>query len=371
LGTYKKPAWPELDIQKNRFEPEAPVADGMNYGSSAAQINQIKVNLLHSMGYHGEGVTLAILDTGFRKTHAAFSEHYAEGRVLAEHDFIFNDSNTANEPEDSVEQWTHGTLIWSVCGGESDGNIYGPAFKANFLLAKTEHLPTETPVEEDYWVAAVEWADSLGADVLTSSLGYIDWYLPSDLNGATAVTTLEANMAAAMGIVLCNAAGNGGPGISTLIAPADAFDILTVGSVNSFGIIANSSSRGPTADGRTKPEVCARGVSTWAATTGSDNSYGSASGTSLATPLVAGAACLMVQARPNYPPEVIRQAFMATAGNAGAPNNSYGWGVIDANAAVQWGAEFSADLTQGDAPLTVQFTANTSLAATGWNWTFG
>lgn len=371
LGSYKRQPLPDNELKDQRFESETLADDALNYGNSAAQISQIKVEVLHNLGYHGEGITLAILDTGYRKSHQAFAAHYAENRVLAEYDFIFNDSNTANEPGDDPNQWTHGTLIWSVSGGQLDGKIYGPAYKANFLLAKTEYLPTETQVEEDYWVAGMEWADSLGADVITSSLGYIDWYTPDDLDGATAVTTLAANMAASLGIVLCNAAGNEGPGASTLIAPADAFDILAVGSVNGSGVIANSSSRGPTADGRIKPEVCARGVSTWSASPSTDTSYTTASGTSLATPLVAGAACLLIQARPNFPPEIIRQAFMETANNAGTPNNTYGWGIINAEAALSWGAEFTADSTIGNAPLTVQFTANTSLAASSWDWSFG
>jgi len=371
LASVESAPLPEIDLSKERFGVEQAADGGLNYGSSVFQISQIKVDVLHNLGFHGEGVTLAILDTGFRKSHSAFSNHYTEGRVLGEHDFVFDDSNTANEPGDDPSQWSHGTFIWSVCGGESDANIYGPAFKANFLLAKTEYIPTETQIEEDYWVAAVEWADSLGADVLTSSLAYIDWYSQSDLDGATAVTTIEANMAASMGIVLCNAAGNAGPTSPSLHAPADAFDILAVGAVNGAGTLASFSSRGPTADGRTKPEVCARGVSTWAASAASDSSYANVNGTSLSTPLVAGAACLLVQARPNFPPQLIRQAFMETASNSGAPNNNYGWGIIDLEAAYNWGAEFSADTTVGNAPMTIQFSANTSLAASSWDWDFG
>jgi hypothetical protein len=225
VAVSKRSPLPQIDLQKESFIPEKQSSFGLNYGPSAAQITQIKVDKLHNRGLHGEGITLAILDTGFRKSHEAFAAHFADSRVLAEHDFIFNDSNTANEPVDDPGQWSHGTFIWSVSGGQQDGSIYGPAFEAFFLLAKTEDIRSETPVEEDNWVAAVEWADSLGADVLTSSLGYIDWYTPADLDGLTAVTTIEANMAAAMGIVLCNAAGNAGPAAGTLIAPADAFNI--------------------------------------------------------------------------------------------------------------------------------------------------
>ncbi len=371
VAVAKRQPLPQIDILKENFVPDKNALDGLNYGNSLAQLVQIGVVNMHNQGFHGEGITLAILDTGFRKTHEAFAGHYLDGRVLAEYDFIFNDTNTANEPIDDPTQWNHGTYIWSVSGGLSDGDIYGPAYMANFLLAKTEDVRSETPVEEDNWVAAVEWADSWGADVLTSSLGYIDWYTFANLDGATAVTTVEANMAASMGIVVCNANGNGGPGNGTLIAPADAHDILAVGAVNSSGVIANFSSRGPTADGRIKPEVCARGVSTWAATSSSDVSYTSVSGTSLSTPLVAGAAALLVQARPTWPPQIIRQALMQTASKAATPDNIYGWGIINVEAAANWGASFTADITTGLAPLTIQFTANASVAASGWNWSFG
>ncbi len=371
MALAKRAPLPQIDLQKENFAPERHSLDDLNYGNSLAQLVQIGLVNMHNKGFHGEGITLAILDTGFRKSHEAFAAHYLDGRVLAEYDFIFDDGNTANEPIDDPGQWSHGTLIWSVSGGQSEGDIYGPAYEANFLLAKTEDIRSETPVEEDNWVAAVEWADSLGADVLTSSLGYIDWYTYADLNGATAVTTVQANMAASMGILVCNSNGNGGPGTGTLMAPADAHDILAVGAVNGSGVLANFSSRGPTADGRIKPEVCARGVSTWSASSSSDIGYTSASGTSLSAPLVAGAACILTQVRPNFPPEILRQALMETASNAATPNNNYGWGIINVEAASNWGAEFTADTTIGNAPLTVQFSANTSLAASGWSWTFG
>ncbi|MFH1372992.1 MAG: S8 family serine peptidase [bacterium] len=343
----------------------------IDYGNALAQLTQINVPAVHDKGYHGEGVTLAIFDTGYRKSHEVFAQHYAEGRVLAEWDFVFNDGNTANEGEDWSSQWNHGTYIWSTSGGLKDGVLYGPAFKGNFLLAKTEDVRSETPVEEDNWVAALEWADTLGADVITSSLCYSDWYTYADFDGNTATITLAANTAAGLGIVVCNAMGNSGSGSGTLLAPSDAFDILAVGAVGSSGTIASFSSRGPSYDGRTKPEVCARGVSTACASTGSDASYSSVNGTSLSTPLVAGAACLLIQARPTFTPQLIRQALMETADNAATPDNTYGWGIINADAALGWGSDFSADITTGEPPMTIQFTDNSTVTPTSWAWSFG
>lgn len=369
-----------LPDQSKSSQPKKLSDDPLNYGSSYNQLNQIGVPSAHASGYDGEGVTLAIFDTGYRKTHEAFAQHYADGRVLAEWDFINDDDNTANESEDGdiSSQWNHGTYIWSVVGGYKDGSIYGPAYKANFLLAKTEDMRSETPVEEDNWVAALEWADSLGADVVTTSLGYMLFdagyggYLYEDMDGATATTSIAASTAAGLGIVLCNSMGNSGPSSGSLSAPADAFDILACGNVSIYGELSTSSSRGPTFDGRTKPEVCACGVSTFCAYTSDDVSYGTASGTSLSTPLVAGAACLMVQARPDLSPLEIRQTIMETADRADNPDNNYGWGVVNVAGAIGAGIAFEADQTIGETPLTVQFDGFSMIDPISvWIWSFG
>lgn len=343
----------------------------LNYGNSSGQLTQIKVPEAHELGFTGKGVTLAVFDTGFRKSHEAFASHYAHGRVLAEWDFIFNDNNTANQTGDWTSQWEHGTGTWAVAGGNKDGKIYGPAYEANFLLAKTEDVRSETPIEEDNWVAALEWADSLGADVITSSLGYSDWYTYADMNGLTATITVAANLADGLGIVVCNSMGNSGPGTGTLSAPADAFNILAVGAVNSYGTIAGFSSRGPTYDGRTKPEVCAQGVNTYWADAGGDASYGYADGTSLSCPLVAGAVCVLIEAHPEYTPAMIRTALMETASKATAPDNTYGWGIINLLKAINWGVNFAGDVRIGEAPLTVNFTDSSTLSTPTWLWYFG
>ncbi|MCK4607366.1 MAG: S8 family serine peptidase [candidate division Zixibacteria bacterium] len=378
LGLYRRRPFESTPIRIDRLDPLSLSPEVLDYGASEGQLAQINVPAMHNKGLDGTGVTLAIFDTGFRKTHEAFAQHYADGRVLAEWDFIFNDGNVANEVGDWPSQWSHGTLIWSVSGGHKDGNIYGPAYKANFILCKTEDVRSETPVEEDNWVAALEWVDSIGADVVTSSLSYLEWdpgtgtdYTFQDLDGATATTSIAASMAADLGIVVCNAASNSGPDPSTIGAPADAFDILTCGAVYQSGALASFSSRGPTYDGRIKPEVCAQGVSTVCATSGSDYSYGTANGTSLSTPLVAGAACLMIQARPGFTAQAIRQALMETADNANSPDNNYGWGVMDGDAALGWGADFEADITLGHAPAVVQFTGISPLTVDTWTWSLG
>ncbi len=372
VARYKKELSADIEGYRDVDIPTPQSPDALNYGPSFGQLNQINVPAVHSKGYTGQGVTLAIMDTGFRKSHESFALHDDEGRILAEWDFIFNDGNTANEPPDDWDsQWNHGTYIWATCGGEKDGSIYGPAYKANFILCKTEDVRAEYPGEEDNWVAALEFADSIGTDVITTSLSYSDWYTYDDLDGLTATITIAANTCDSLGIVMCNSMGNSGPSAGTLTAPADAFGILAVGAVNSAGYIASFSSRGPTWDGRTKPEVCAQGVSTYCASPSGDNLYTTKSGTSLSTPLVAGAACLLIEARPNFTPALIRQALMETASNAVSPDNTYGWGIIDLNDALEWGASFTADTTIGEVPLTVQFTGTSSLSPTSWWWEFG
>lgn len=359
------------DFQSDEKFQSPFAADALSYGSSFVQLNQINVPAVHQKGYSGAGVTLCITDTGYRKTHDAFAAHYAEGRVLSEYDFVFDDSETSNEPIDAADQWNHGTLIWSVSAGKLDGQIYGPAYNANILLAKTEDVRSETQIEEDNWVAALEWADSLGADVITTSLGYSKWYTQEDYDGNTCVITLAANTCASLGIVLCNSMGNSGSAPTTLSAPADAFDILAVGAVSSSGIIASFSSRGPTYDGRMKPEVCAMGVATYSSSSSGDGNYTTADGTSLSTPLVAGAACLLIEARPGFSPLHIRQAIMETADRADNPDNNYGWGIMNIDAALGWGADIAADVQFGDAPLTVNFNGSSPLVVSSWSWDFG
>ena len=315
----------------------AGVLDVLNYGPSLEQLTQINVPNAHIAGYRGQGVRVCMMDTGYRKDHIVFASAYAEGRVIAEYDFVFNDGNTQDSVgQDAAGQHSHGTLTWSTLGGELDGTHYGPAFESEFLLAKTEYVPTETQVEEDNWVAGMEWADMNGADVISSSLAYSDWYVTANYNGDFCVTTKAADSAAVLGIVVCNSMGNSGPGASTLAAPADADSIISVGAVDASGTIASFSSRGPTADGRMKPELCARGVSTSCATSSTTTSFGSASGTSLSCPLVGGAVAVVLSAHPTWTPMQVREALMMTASQFCSPNNNYGWGIIDVMAAINY-----------------------------------
>jgi len=374
VAQYKR-AEPVLDNDPNAQTEELKIspaeADALDYGTSYNQMQMINAPAMHNKGYNGSGVIVAMLDTGYRKSHHAFDSAFSQSRVLDEYDFVFDDTDTQNEIEDDYSQHNHGTYCWSTLGGYAPGHVIGPAYGASFLLAKTEDVRDETIVEEYNWVAALEWADSLGADVISTSLGYSEWYDASDFDGNTAVTTVVANTAAGLGIIVCNSAGNGGPLPSTLSAPADAFDILACGAVDLNETIASFSSRGPTEDGRIKPEVCAMGVSTHCADGAGDNFYTIKNGTSLSTPLVGGAAALLLSANPTLNPYQVRAAFMQTADNAATPNNNYGWGVIDVLAAFNWGSNFTADTVFGKENITVNFTDSSTPPATLWKWYFG
>ena len=309
----------------------------LNYGPSLNQLQLLNIPAVHSLGFKGQGVLVCMMDTGFRKNHQAFQIAYNEGRVLDEYDFINHDNNVQDDSADSPGQHSHGTSCWSILGGEKDGTLYGPAFKADFILAKTEYVPTETRIEEDNWVAGAEWADSLGADIISSSLGYYDFpqnpdtfsYTYSDLNGDVAVTTIAADVAASKGILVSNAMGNSGPGAGSLITPADADSIIACGAVDSFGVIVGFSSRGPTSDGRIKPELVAQGSSVYKASSLDTLTYNRGGGTSFATPLLGGCAAVLLSARPNLNNMQVREAMMESANNVGSPNNNYGWGMPD------------------------------------------
>lgn len=311
-----------------------------DYGNSLVQNDLINVPEVHDLGIHGEGVLIAVFDTGFQLEHEAFT--YLN--VVTQWDFINNDDDPSYDPEqDITSQIHHGTSILSIIGGYAPGELVGPAFGADFVLAKTEDSSSETPAEEDNWIAAIEWADGLGADVITSSVGYTDWYTPDDMDGNTAAITIAADLAVKKGIVVCNAAGNEGSiPWKTVIAPADGDSVIAVGAVGSTGQIINFSSRGPTADGRIKPDVVAQGGGVYtvlpSVNSKEPDRYKYVSGTSASCPQAAGVAALVLCAKPELIPIQVREALRQTADRAHQPDNNYGWGLLNAFAAVKfWG----------------------------------
>jgi len=330
--------------------PPAPFPLGrLDYGNSTAQLTQINLIALHEAGYAGDGVIVGILDTGFAKTHEAFHYPGHELEIVAQYDFVDDDPEPGPEPGDPSSQHNHGTYILGVLASYNPGTLVGGAFDASFILAKTEDTTDEYPAEEDNFVAGLEFIEANGGDMFTSSLGYIDWYDPSDLDGETAVTTIAVNIITANGVHGCTAAGNeyhdDDPATNHLIAPSDAYQVIACGAVDSGGDIASFSSDGPSADGRVKPEVLARGVSTHTVDPNDDDDYTTVGGTSLSTPLVACAVACLIDAHPEWTPDDLRTALFNTADyykqyGTFEPKYIRGYGILDAMSASQ-GITFS------------------------------
>ena len=320
-----------------------PAAGDPTYGPSEMPYRQLDLRPLADAGYDASGVRVAILDGGFNTADPAF----AGVTVTAQHDFVFGDSVVRDEPNDQPGAQFHGTAVWSLFAGRVTGRLRGIAPGAAYLLAKTEDVRSETRIEELNYVQALEWADSIGVDIVSSSLGYLRFddgftYTPADLNGHVAVTTVAAESAAAHGVLVATAAGNAGPSFRTLVTPGDADSVITVGAEDSLGTLAGFSSRGPTADGRVKPDLTAPGVQVCALS--GPNMVRRLNGTSFATPLVAAAAALLKQLHPALGPGALRGALAAYAANRAAPDSLRGWGRPDVAA--------SAVFPTGVTPLT-------------------
>ncbi len=318
-GTFRKPS----------------LTDTLDYGDSEFQIQFHNINQLHQKGLNGEGVVIAMFDTGFRLTHPALQHLVENGQVLEEYDFVNQDAVTANEEGDPKDQDSHGTITLSTIGGYLPGKIIGPAYGASFLLAKTEDISREVHLEEDNWAAAAEWASARGADIVSSSLGYSQFdagegdYIYQDMDGKTTIVTRAANYLAERGVLVVNSAGNEGRSAwYHIIAPADAPLTLAVGALNSSNQVADFSSRGPTADGRIKPDVAALGVSVFAAYP--PEAYVRVSGTSLSCPLTAGISALVLQAFPNLQLLQLINIMKNSGDNVAHPDNERGWGKVDA-----------------------------------------
>lgn len=323
-------------IKQTLSKPEG--TNSFNYGSGFTQLNQITVPQVHNLGYTGAGVTICLMDAGFDRwtTHQVFDSI----NVIATWDFVDGDSDVENG---NVGAGSHGTNTLSLIGGFYEGQLIGPAFDADFILARTEDIYSETPIEEDNWIAALEWADNIGVDVTSTSLGYLDFdppypsYTWQDMDGNTCRITNGADYAVSIGIFVVNSAGNEAwrQTPNTLVAPADGDSVIAVGAVNSIGSRASFSSYGPTVDGRMKPDLMAMGSNDYVACQSSNSCYTNGSGTSYSCPILAGAAALLLEVDPSLTPMQLSTLLKSTASQSNNPDNLYGWGIIDTYAAVQ------------------------------------
>ncbi len=314
---------------------EAPIFKALDtqeaqYGAALTQIKQINGIYLHNKGFRGQGMVIAVLDAGYSSVpkQPLFDSLRNDHRILGTKDFV-------NPGGDVYPQHYHGRMVLSCMAADIPGTMIGTAPKASYWLLRTEDAPTENVIEEYNWVSGAEFADSVGADVINSSLGYIAFddttfsHPYSDMNGKICISTRGAEIAASKGILVVNSAGNSGDSrtFPWIGAPADGDSVLTVGAVTATGTRAVFSSIGPTYDGRVKPTVMAMGQGD--AVANSTDSIERASGTSFSSPVLAGMSACLWEAHPRATNMQIIEALKKTASLAGDPDTLMGWGIPD------------------------------------------
>lgn len=330
----------------------------LNYGASFTQADLINVPMAHDSGYTGKNVLIAVFDSGFDNLeHPCYDSIRARG--LRTRDFVNGDTSVANDPG-QMGNGSHGTRCLSLVVGYEPGELIAPAFDSKVILAKTENTESETPLEEDNWIAAAEWADSLGADIISASLTYREMdpgspysYDYTWMNGDSCRITIAADLAVNKGIIVVNSAGNSGfDNVNTLGAPADGDSVFAIGSIDEDGDRSSFSSVGPTIDGRHKPDFMAMGRGNLTAASGSGNtgytSFGS--GTSFSCPMAAGVVAMILQANPTLTPMQVRDILRQTSSNSSSPNSLIGWGTINAWNAIQLARTTSVDPISGNIP---------------------
>ncbi len=301
--------------------------DASYFGPSFHQSNMLGIPELHTAGFQGEGMTIAVFDAGFPgvNTIPAFAHLFQNDQLKGSFDFVGKKANVFAHSQ-------HGTSVLSTMAAYEPGRMVGTAPKANYYLFRTEDAATEHNIEEVNWLLAAEYADSAGVDVINSSLGYTVFdepsysYTYSELNGNTTIVTRAADMAAATGMLVVTSAGNeGNRAWRYITAPADADSVLTVGAVDSLSVRALFSSIGPTADNRVKPDVVAMGQQVYVLS--SSGSLGRSSGTSFSGPIIAGMAACVWQAHAELTNLEMLELMRQLGNQYTSPNNTTGYGV--------------------------------------------
>lgn len=294
------------------------------YGHGREQIEMLNGHRLHGIGYRGKGITIAVLDGGFMNCDQIPAFQHA--LIAGTKDFVYPNSAYFYQETD------HGTKVLSTMAVNEPEVLVGTAPEARYWLLRCEDQQTEQPVEEDYWAMAAEFADSLGVDIITSSLGYTEYddrpgyYHQYDLDGHTALISRTASMLAQKGIILVNSAGNSGMGPWKKITfPSDAFNTLTVGALNLQHINAPFSGVGPTQDMRIKPDVMALGSPTCLIS--GRGGVVRDMGTSFSTPIIAGLTACLWQALPDKTALQIIELIRQNSSNYSRPDNIYGYGI--------------------------------------------
>jgi len=326
-GLHEKPGPADSSGMQAAGRPAA--FDSTFYGAAWSQIHLCNGEYLHEQGNMGEGQLIAVIDVGFSgvNTAPAFSDLFAEHRLLDTWNYIYDTAHV-------FDYGAHGCQVLSCMAAYMPGTHVGTAPKALYALYATDDLLSEQSIEEDNFAAAAERADSLGADLISTSLGYntfddpADSYAYSDLDGHTTLAARTVNLATRKGIMVVASAGN--EGTSTwhhILTPGDADSAMTVGSVNTLKYPAPTSGRGPNAAGALKPDACAQGVA--AAVILPSGHLSTQSGTSFATPVLAGLTACLMQSAPEKTPLKIRSLIQSVADSFATPNNDIGAGVPD------------------------------------------
>lgn len=303
--------------------------DTVHYGAAFHQLAMLGGDVLHQQGYQGEGLHIAVLDAGFYKVDqlAPFDPLFTNNQLLGSWDFVANEASV-------YEDHSHGMAVLSTMGGQLGEEIVGTAPKASYWLLRSEDVGSENLIEEYYWAAAAEYADSVGADIINSSLGYTTFddseqnHSYADLDGRTTPISIAATMAASKGIIVCNSAGNAGNDPWYYIgAPADADSILAVGAVGADEYPTSFSSFGPASDGRVKPNVSAQGGN--AVVSNTSGVAALSNGTSFASPILAGMTACLWQAHPEKTNVEVMNAIMQSAHLFPHSEEQLGYGIPD------------------------------------------
>jgi len=327
---------PSPGLRMSATETVSEAAAELDYGRMREQLALMGTDHLHQEGFQGENMLVAVFDAGFNRANELdfLKPLFNENRVLDTHDFISRNSNVYDDD-------SHGLHVLSIIAADQPGTIIGAAFKANFVLYRTENVLMETPYEEVTWLLAAERADSIGVDVINSSLGYNTFegefntsaynYTYQNLDGKTTIISRAARFATRTGMLVVNSAGNeGNKAWKYITAPADVDSVLSVGATTLDKSYAAFSSVGPNAIGQQKPDISAVGSGTvLGSSTGSGN-VTSGNGTSYSSPLIAGLATILWQAFPNLTAQELIQALKKSGHLASTPDNFLGYGVPNA-----------------------------------------
>jgi len=298
-----------------------------NYGKSKNQVEMLNCNYLHYNNFQGQGITIAVLDAGFYHVNElpAFDSIVANNQILGVKDFVDKDGEV-------YQNDTHGMMVLSTIAGNIPGQLIGTAPKAQFYLLRTEDANSEYLIEEYNWICGAEYADSLGVDMIHSSLGYsnfddkVNSHTYKDMNGDVAPISIGADIAAAKGILVVTSAGNEGNDPWRYIsAPADADSVLSVGAVDGDRMLSYFSSRGPSYDGRVKPDVLGKG--SYSTVQGRNGKVTFSFGTSFSGPIIAGAVACLWQANPEFNNMEIIDAVRKSCDRYNSPNDDYGYGI--------------------------------------------